>query len=146
MTSQQLASGSPPGSDPNVWDHPARSELPYFPWAPVSTIPNIVLPTQIPPLILILILIPTLIPTQPQPNSNPNIVSNPNSSPPSQPQIIDNLTGGFTLSLAAATGRCLPFPRLPGRPVLGPQLVGEPRLIAWSRRAARLPLPRTRSC
>jgi filamentous hemagglutinin family protein len=109
MTSVQLASGLPPGFDPNVWTILPDPSFPYFPWAPFSTIPNVVLPINTPNP-----------PTNPPPNPPPN--------PPSQPQIIDNLTGGLTLVSLPPPVTVLPYPQPPAP---GPQQpVGEPRLFA----------------
>jgi filamentous hemagglutinin family protein len=109
MTSVQLAQGLPPGFDPNVWTILPDPSFPYFPWAPFSTIPNVVLPIN-------------------TPNPPPNPPSNPPPNPPSQPQIIDNLTGGLTLVSLPPSLTVLPYPPPPAGPVQQP--VGEPRLFA----------------
>jgi filamentous hemagglutinin family protein len=108
MTSRQLAAGLPTGFDPAVWTILPDPSFPYFPWAPVGTIPNIVLP----------------------PPTNPNA--------PPQTQIIDNLTGGLTLVSLPPPVTVLPYPPAPPGPGFGPgpgsgpgpQSGGEPRLIA----------------
>jgi filamentous hemagglutinin family protein len=107
MTSRQLASGLPAGFDPAVWTILPDPSFPYFPWAPFSTIPNIVLP--------------------PVNTSSPP----PPITPPQQP-IIDNLTGGLTLVSLPPPVTVLPYPAPPPGPSIGggPQLGGEPRLIA----------------
>jgi len=48
MTSKQLAQGLPGGFDPAVWTILPDPSFPYFPWAPASTIPNIVIPNTNP--------------------------------------------------------------------------------------------------
>ncbi len=107
MTSAQLAASLPPGFDPAVWTILPDPSFPYFPWAPVSTIPNVVLP----------------------PAGNPNL---PPPTPP-LPQIIDNLTGGLTLVSLPPPVNVLPYPPPPPPPSLpGPQSqpVGTGRLFA----------------
>jgi hypothetical protein len=107
MTSVQLAAGLPPGFTRPTWDILPDPSFPFFPWAPVSTIPNVVLP----------------------PADNPN----PNPNPNPLPQIIDNLTGNLTLVSLPPPVNVLPFPPPPPPPVLGPQsqpVVGTGRLFA----------------
>jgi filamentous hemagglutinin family protein len=107
MTSVQLAAGLPPGFDPAVWTILPDPSFPFFPWQPISTIPNVVLP-------------------------NTNITPPP--IPPPLPLIIDNLTGGITLVSLPPPVNVLPFPPPPARPSPSPgpgqQGVGEPRLFA----------------
>jgi filamentous hemagglutinin family protein len=105
MTSQQLAAGLPAGFDPAVWTILPDPSFPYFPWAPFSTIPNIVLP-----------------PGNPTPNLAPN--------PPSQSQIIGNLTGNLTLVSLPPPVNVLPNPPPPAGPGPQQQPAGEPRLFA----------------
>jgi hypothetical protein len=100
MTSAQLAAGLPAGFDPAVWTILPDPSFPYFPWAPFSTIPNVVLP----------------------PAGGPPI--------PPLPQIINNLAGGLTLVSLPPSVTVLPYPPPPPPPVLGPPTVGEPRLFA----------------
>jgi filamentous hemagglutinin family protein len=104
MTSKQLASGLPAGFDPAVWTILPDPSFPFFPWAPVSTIPNIVLPPVTPT----------------------------NLNTPPLTQIINNLTGGLTLVSLPASVTVLPYPAPPPGPSFGPgpQLGGEPRLFA----------------
>jgi hypothetical protein len=108
LTSVQLAAGLPTGFLPTVWTILPDPSFPYFPWAPLSTIPNVVLPltgggTTLP--------VPPL------------------------PQVIDNLTGSLTLVSLPPSVTILPFPPPPPGPGPGPQPsqqqpVGEPRLFA----------------
>jgi filamentous hemagglutinin family protein len=105
MTSAQLASGLPPGFDPNVWTILPDPSFPFFPWQPASTIPNVVLP-----------------------GTNPNPTPTPN--PPPLAQIINNLTGGLTLASLPPAVNILPVPPPPAGPGPGPQVVGQQRLFA----------------
>jgi hypothetical protein len=102
MTSVQLAAGLPPGFDPNVWTILPDPSFPYFPWSPI--IPSITLP----------------------PPNNPN----PPPNAPPLPQIIGNLAGGLTLVSLPPSVNVLPYPPPPPPPPPGPQIGGEPRLIA----------------
>ncbi len=108
LTSQQLASGLPPGFSSAVWVIQPDPSFPYFPWQP-GNIPFISFP-----------------PNTPGGPDNPN--------PPSQPQIINNLTNNLTLVSLPPPVNVLPYPpfpspSLPG-PGPGPQVGGPPRLFA----------------
>jgi filamentous hemagglutinin family protein len=109
LTTAQLVKGLPAGFDPAAWTILPDPSFPYFPWAPVSTIPNVVLPNPTPTSTL----------TAPPP-PNPN----------SQPSIISNLSGDLLLVSLPPPVNVLPYPPPPPLPGPSAQPGATPRLFA----------------